>query len=344
MRQPLRIGIVGSGFGAYGIAEACRMSGSFSPHFIVSRTQDRAQNAAQKYGIANAGTDARAMIASPEVDVVALAVPPDVQPALACFAFSQGKPVFAEKPLAANLDEARQMLAASAGIPNIVDFQLNELPSFAHARRLLADGRVGTIRHVGVRWLTLSHSIRNGIDDWKTDPARGGGALSHMASHSLHYLEEFCGPIVALGARIGASADLPGKETYGDLDFVFANGVVGELSVDVAWREMPCHIVEIVGSAGRIRLVGLLPNPVRFAVSFAAAGRSESLVFEDPIAAHGEADPRAAPIARLLARFRDWIVDGTENVPNFRNGYRVQQLIQTAKIASGFSGRIAVSN
>ena len=51
------------------------------------------------------------------------------------------------------------------------------------------------------------------LRNWKTSGADGGGALGNFVSHSLHYLEWFCGPIAGLSARLSGLPDDPALET-----------------------------------------------------------------------------------------------------------------------------------
>ena len=67
----------------------------------------RAANVARGFG------DWRALIDDRAVAAVAVAVPPDLQPEIARRALDLGKPVFVEKPLAADLAGAQAMLDAA---------------------------------------------------------------------------------------------------------------------------------------------------------------------------------------------------------------------------------------
>jgi len=60
-----------------------------------------AANVPKAYG------DWRALIDDPAVDAVSIATPPSVQAQIAIHALELGKPVFAEKPMASTLEEAR---------------------------------------------------------------------------------------------------------------------------------------------------------------------------------------------------------------------------------------------
>jgi predicted dehydrogenase len=53
------------------------------------------------------------LVAERAVAVVAVAVPPDLQPAIAQRALELGKPVFLEKPLAADFAGAQMILEAA---------------------------------------------------------------------------------------------------------------------------------------------------------------------------------------------------------------------------------------
>ncbi len=135
------------------------------------------------------------------VAAVAVAVPPVLQPAVACRALELGKPVFVEKPLAADLAGAGAMLASAqrSALPTIIDFNFPELPAWRTAKAILDSGRLGRLRHVVAAWNTESHAVRLGLTSWKTAAENGGGVLGNFVSHCFHNLEWFCGPICGLG-------------------------------------------------------------------------------------------------------------------------------------------------
>ena len=62
-------------------------------------------------------------------------------------------------------------------------------------------------------WNVENASTRLRLKNWKTSGEDGGGALGNLGSHSLHYLEWFCGPIADLSARLSGLPDDPSIET-----------------------------------------------------------------------------------------------------------------------------------
>src|SRR5262249_57145328 len=124
--------------------------------------------------LARAGTvargfgDGRALVEDPAVDAVAVAVPPHLQPEVACRALDLGKPVFAEKPLAADLAGARALLASArmSGRPAVVDFGFPELPSWRRAKEMMDGGAIGRLRHVVVTWNAENRATRLRLTSW----------------------------------------------------------------------------------------------------------------------------------------------------------------------------------
>ncbi len=148
--------------------------------------------------------DWRALVDDPAVDAVAIAVPPDLQPEVALRALDRGKPVFVEKPLAADLAGAKSVLerARAAGLPGMIDFNFPELATWQRAQAILAAGEIGRLRHVVVTWNVENQATRLRLKSWKTRGDNGGGLLGNFVSHCFYYLEWFCGPIAGLTGRI----------------------------------------------------------------------------------------------------------------------------------------------
>jgi predicted dehydrogenase len=145
-----------------------------------------------------------ALVEEPSVAAVAVAVPPHLQPAIARRALELGKPVFLEKPLAADLAGAQIILesARKSGRPAIADFNFPELPSWRRATTILDDGTIGRLYNVVVTWNFENEATRLRLDTWRTHGNGGGGLLGNLVSHCFYNLEWLCGPISGLSARV----------------------------------------------------------------------------------------------------------------------------------------------
>ena len=107
------------------------------------------------------------------MQLVDICTPGDTHAEIAIAALDAGKHVLCEKPLANTLAEAEAMAGAAAraarnGVRAMVGFNYRRVPAIALARRLIMDGRIGTLRHVRAAYL----------QDWLTDV----GGPAHLAA------------------------------------------------------------------------------------------------------------------------------------------------------------------
>jgi len=327
----LGVGIVGANYGRNVLLPAFRKDGRCEVVGLAASTPERARELAQASGIPRGFASWEELVDDNAVDAVALAVPPDVQPAIAQRALARGKAAFVEKPIAADLADARAMLdcAMRSGRPHMVDFNFPELPAFQAAKAMMVDGALGRLRHVLVTWNFENESTRLRLQTWKTTPKRGGGILGNFVSHCFHYLEWLCGPICGLAGR--ASADGSTQANVA-LALAFASGAGASLQMSSASFLGSGHRIELYGDDGTL----MLRNPTRDyfrGFTLMHGRRGESSLRGVPIAedsAPAAIDSRIAPVSRLVGRFIDACSTGGAAAPGFAEGYRVQRLIDAA--------------
>src|SRR6186997_497341 len=109
----IRIGIVGTNYGCAVQLPAFRLDSRCAVVALAGTDQARTAKLAQASGVPEAFGDWRALVGHSGIDAVAIATPPGMQPAIAIAALESGKPVFAEKPMAADLDGAGAMLRSA---------------------------------------------------------------------------------------------------------------------------------------------------------------------------------------------------------------------------------------
>jgi predicted dehydrogenase len=142
-----RIGCIGAGaIMADQHLEAYRLAG-FPVVAIASRTEANAQAVADRYGIRTVHATPEQLIADPDIEIVDIAYPPDLQPALIRQALAQPhvKAVLAQKPLALDLDEAIALRdeAAAAGKILSVNQNMRFDQSIRVLKQLLEQGALG---------------------------------------------------------------------------------------------------------------------------------------------------------------------------------------------------------
>ncbi|NUK36796.1 Gfo/Idh/MocA family oxidoreductase [Streptomyces lunaelactis] len=174
---------------------------------IGGRDAAAVRAAAVKHGWAAAETDWRDLVTRDDVQLVDICTPGDSHAEIAVAALEAGKHVLCEKPLANSVAEAEAMVAAAErarerGQLAMVGFNYRRVPAIAYARRLIADGRLGTLRHVRFTYL----------QDWLVDPDfpltwrlerehAGSGALGDLGAHIVDLAQYLAGePLVGVSA------------------------------------------------------------------------------------------------------------------------------------------------
>ena len=99
----IRVGIVGSNYGRTVVLPAFRADPRCEVVALAGSDASRVAEFARAAGVPRGVGDWRTLVDDPTIDAIAIAVPPDLQPEIALRALDCGKPIFVEKPLAADL-------------------------------------------------------------------------------------------------------------------------------------------------------------------------------------------------------------------------------------------------
>jgi hypothetical protein len=343
MREPIRVGIVGIGYGQHVHAPAFRADGRCEVVSVAASRPDRAREVADRLGISRASGDWRELVDDPGIDALTVAVPPALQAAIVTAAAAAGKHVFCEKPVAASVDEARAMLGAveRAGVAHAVDFLFPEIPAWKAAREVIRGGELGPLRSVALTWRVETFAYRMNRDSWKLRREDGGGTLNNFASHSLHDLEWLFGPIERVAARLGPPGAAGDARVDAWLDF--AGGVPGSLSVAADAFLGSGHRLEVYGSRGTLVLENRTADHVSgftLAVGTRDGGALAPVPVGEPEGPAG--DGRVAATSAIVRRFVDAITTGRPASPGLEEGVRVQELIEAVREADRAGGRRAV--
>ena len=192
----LRVAMVGHAFMGNAHSQAWRTA----PHFfdlplqpemavVVGHDARRAAEAATRLGWAESSADWREVIARDDVDLVDICTPGDTHADIAIAALRAGKHVLCEKPLANTVAEAEAMVAAARearvdGVRAMVGFTYRRVPAIGLARHLVAEGRIGDVRHVRAQYLQDWLADADAPLSWRLDKAKAGsGALGDIGAH-----------------------------------------------------------------------------------------------------------------------------------------------------------------
>jgi predicted dehydrogenase len=378
-KPSLRVGLVGYAFMGAAHSQAWRTA----PHFfdlplqpelsvLVGRTPERVAEAAARLGWTRTETDWHRLLEGDEVDLVDVCTPGNTHAEIAIAALQAGKHVLCEKPLANTVAEAEAMAEAAAraaadGVRSMVGFTYRRVPAIALARKLVAEGRLGEIRHVRAQYL----------QDWIADPAApmswrlekdkaGSGALGDIGAHIVDLTQYITGQMItgvsaqletfveerpmaaSTGSLSGAAGEGVGRVTVDDAAVFLGRFSGGALAVFEATRfalgRKNAIRIEINGSVGSLAFDFEDMNVLQF---FDGSEPAEVAGFRRIIVTEPEHPYVAAwwPAGHGLGYehgFTHQVVDlvtaiakGDDPSPSFADGLQVQRVLDAVERSAG---------
>jgi predicted dehydrogenase len=206
----LGIGLIGYAFMGAAHSQAWRSAPRFFDlplhpdlNVLCGRNADAVQAAAAKLGWSGTETDWRKLLGRDDVQLIDVCTPGDSHAEIAIAALEAGKHVLCEKPLANTVAEAEAMTAAAEkasarGIRSMVGFTYRRVPAIALARKLVAEGKIGTVRHVRAQYLQDWISDPEAPLSWRLDKEKAGsGALGDIGAHIVDLTQFITGDRIA---------------------------------------------------------------------------------------------------------------------------------------------------
>jgi predicted dehydrogenase len=376
MAKTLRVGMIGYRFMGKAHSNAWRQAPRFFPlkagvemHTICGRDPNALEDARKQFGWENASTDWKAVVNSPEIDIVDINTPNDSHAEIAIAAARAGKHVLCEKPLAMNVAQCKEMLDAvkKAKVVHMVCHNYRRIPAIAQAKKMIQDGAIGNVFHYYARY----------AQDWIVDPefplvwrlqkgVSGSGAHGDINAHIIdlaRYLvgefKEVCGlmhtfikerPLQDQGGKgqgLGAKGGKQmGKVTVDDAAIFigrFTNGALANLEATRFALGRKNHIaIEINGSKGSLSFDFEDMNRLKWFDNTRPADRQG---FEDILVTQGGGvHPYVGnwwPPGHLIgyehtfvhtvADFVNACVDGKSIQPTFEDGMRNQRVLEAVE-------------
>ncbi|WP_267396590.1 MULTISPECIES: Gfo/Idh/MocA family oxidoreductase [unclassified Sphingomonas] len=283
-RQPLRLGMVGGGEGAF-IGAVHRRAAALDGDWRLaagSFSSDAGRNTRTGDAL---GLDARrvyptldamiagehALPAAERIDAIAIVTPNYLHAPMAIAALEAGFHVMCEKPMAMTVAEAEAIAAAvsASGRQFALAFTYAAYPLIEEARLRVSRGDLGPIRLVQVEYLQgwLSQAIDregNRQAEWRTDPARAGagGCLGDIGTHAFQLAEHVSG-LRADTLCADLATHVAGRRLDDDVSALlrFEGGARGVLKVtQVAAGEENGLRLRIHGAQGGLEWSQMEPN------------------------------------------------------------------------------------
>lgn len=177
-------------------------------------------------------TDPNEIIDSPDIDVVYVTVPTAWHKELVLRAAAKGKHIFCEKPLATNLADVREMVAATerAGVKTGVGLVLRHSPILTVLNSLMEDSTLGRLMAIVFRDDQFFPIHGHYGSEWRKDRSIvGSGTLLEHSIHDADILLWMGGEVRAVRGSVGNFAGFEGVEDLATAHLEYASGAKGEL-------------------------------------------------------------------------------------------------------------------
>ena len=224
--RPLGVALIGYAFMGRAHSQAWRTVGAafdvppIARRVIVGRDEQAVAEAARRLDWEEHATDWREAITRDDVDIVDICTPGFLHAEIAIAALEAGKHVLCEKPLANDPAEAERMVEAARaarerGQVAALGHTYRRVPALAHARDLVAAGRLGEIRQIRASylqdWLVDAKAGMN----WRLrEETAGSGALGDIGSHAIDQIQFITGQqVTAVRGRLATMVpERPGPD------------------------------------------------------------------------------------------------------------------------------------
>jgi len=317
----VRVGIVGTGFGARVVAPAFAGAG-MEVVDVVSPRDDAAV----------------AELCRRDVDLISIHSPPFMHATHVGWALDAGRAVLCDKPFGRSAAEAAAMVdaAAAAGAVNLLNFEFRHEPARVRVKQLLDDGTIGTPEHLQWSAITSGSRVPLRRHGWLFERAPGGGWIGAWGSHAIDAVRWLLGEITEAGAhcrtiittrpdRDGVMQPCDAEDAFTAWMAVEGGATVGIDTSFAAAATLPTHVV-VCGSEGTIDVT----NDHRIVVR-RIDGTKEEISLD---ARTG--DPHAGALGAWALVVRDAVAEGRQVAPSFADGLACARVMDALR--SGWSG------
>jgi predicted dehydrogenase len=355
MADKIRLGLIGASvsgtWSSRSHLPALQASSDVELTAVCTTKADSAEAARQAYGARLAFDDYRKMIASPEIDAVAVVVrvPSHYAPTKA--ALEAGKHVYCEWPLGRTTAEAVELaaLAKAKGLVTAVGLQARVNPAVMHMKELIEAGFVGEVMAVHVSLMREGVLTRPSHRTWQRDAELGANTLTIANGHTIDAMRFVTGDFARLSAVVATQAKQwldTSTKTWLDVtspDNILTSGwlksgAVASVHIGAIPYAGSGYRMEIYGRDGTMVAMGE-DSPQLSAVSLHGAQGNNALA-PIPVPAHftvaapGTPSGEASNVGQMYTLFARGIRDGASRQPTFETAVELHRLVDAIKQAS----------
>ena len=360
MASRIRLGFIGANVRSNWAAKSHLPALIASPDVeltaVCTTRPESAEEARKAFGARLAFHDYRTMMASKEIDAVAVVirVPSHYEPTRA--AIEAGKHVYTEWPLGRNTAEAEELtaLAKARGVVTACGLQSRVSPALAYMKELIGSGYVGEVLSCHISTLRDGALERPSNRTWQRDVTLGANPLTIASGHVLDAVRFVLGNFAQVACMLTTQSrqwyDTDIKKmvevTAPDIVLVsgkLLNGAVASVHVGaVPWAGSGFRM-EIYGSKGTLAATGNVSSQrgIMLLVQGTQGGQElKDLIIPGHFNYVPDDFPRGDPfnVGQMYTLFAEAIRSGKSRMPTFETAVDMHHFLDTLRRASESGG------
>ncbi|MSQ06941.1 MAG: Gfo/Idh/MocA family oxidoreductase [Dehalococcoidia bacterium] len=319
---------------------------------VCTTRPESAEEARRAFGAKLAFHDFREMVASPEIDAVAVVVRVPSHYAATKAAIEAGKHVYTEWPLGRTTAEAEELaaLARAKGVQTAVGLQSRVSPALLYVKELIETGYVGKVLSCHVTTMRDGALERHSSRTWQRDASLGANTMTIANGHVIDALRFVAGNFTRVACMITTQeSQWYQTDTKQFVDVTSPDNVrvSGQLESGAA-ASVHVGAVPWAGSGFRMEIYGREGTLVT--TGSVSSQRGEMLRVQGAQRSHALKDlaiperfvfvpagfPRGDPfnVGQMYALFAEAIRTGESRLPAFDVAVGLHRFIDTLKKAS----------
>jgi predicted dehydrogenase len=361
----IRLGVMGAniskGWAHRSHLPALLASPEFELTGVCTTRRESSEESAAKFGARLAFHDHRDMLASPDIDAVAVVVRVPSHYQLTMDALSAGKHVYTEWPLGANLAEARELaaLARAKGVQAMVGLQARAAPAVLYMKELIDEGYVGQVMSCHLSLIRGGVLERTSDRTWQRDDTLGATTLTIACGHAIDALRFVVGDFSDVSSVVATQApqwfetdtqqlvDVTAPDNILVSGRLAAGGVASIHVASVPWADSGYRL-EVFGREGTL-MASSTDSPQLGEVQLRGAKTGDGSPRELDIPARHvyvlEGMPRGSPynVGQMYYVFGQAIRSGKACEPNFDTAVELHRFLDAIRESSDQGRQVAVT-
>jgi len=280
--KPVKLGIIGLGYiGQTHLRHSLKLADTQVT--AVADLSRKALSQAKKAGVKKTFTNYQRLLKDSEIDAVIIGLPTHLHLRCAKEAAEARKHIFLEKPIARNIEEAKEIVSAarSNSVKLMMGYPLRFYQDFSNLREKIADGTLGDVEVAHATYISTGPFFHRAEGDtpipvpewWFNKELTGGGALIDLGSHIVNLLRWYFGEITDIKSCLGYRFNMD----FEDRATCLAKFESGTFAIiDIGWFSQKYKLkIELLGTVSHATVEHTPSNPLFTAIQMLTTGKSK---------------------------------------------------------------------